>query len=90
MRSTRSVAFKFASFTTAILMSLFSVVGVQTQSANAAAALASGQASANMWSGIGGTGSMLGTLALMGKIPALSSYSGAPAVTPAVTPVAVP
>jgi len=39
----------------------------QTGAANAGAALASGQAQANMWSGIGNTASMLGTLKLMGK-----------------------
>ncbi len=39
----------------------------QTGAANAGAALATGQGQANMWNGIGGTASMLGTLKLMGK-----------------------
>lgn len=39
----------------------------QTGAANAGNALATGQANANMWNGIGGTASMLGTLRLMGK-----------------------
>jgi len=39
----------------------------QQGAASAGAALASGQATANMWSGIGNTASMLGTLKLMGK-----------------------
>lgn len=39
----------------------------QQGAANAGAALATGQANANMWSGIGGTASTLGTLKLLGK-----------------------
>ena len=39
----------------------------QQGAATAGAALASGQAQANMWSGIGGTASTLGTLKLLGK-----------------------
>ena len=39
----------------------------QQGAASAGAALASGQGTANMWSGIGNTASMLGTLKLMGK-----------------------
>ena len=39
----------------------------QTGAANAGAALAAGQGQANMWSGIGNTASMLGTMKLMGK-----------------------
>jgi hypothetical protein len=39
----------------------------QTGAANAGAALAAGQGQANMWSGIGNTGAMLGTMKLMGK-----------------------
>lgn len=39
----------------------------QQGAASAGAALASGQATANMWSGIGNTASMLGTMKLMGK-----------------------
>lgn len=40
----------------------------QQGAANAGAALATGQANAQMWSGMAGTTSMLGTLKLMGKI----------------------
>lgn len=39
----------------------------QQGAASAGAALASGQATANMWGGIGNTASMLGTMKLMGK-----------------------
>ena len=39
----------------------------QTGAANAGSALAAGQGQANMWSGIGNTASMLGTMKLMGK-----------------------
>jgi hypothetical protein len=39
----------------------------QQGAANAGAALAAGQGQANMWSGIGNTASMLGTMKLMGK-----------------------
>jgi len=39
----------------------------QTGAAKAGAALAAGQGQANMWSGLGNTASMLGTLKLLGK-----------------------
>lgn len=39
----------------------------QQGAANAGSALAAGQGQANMWSGIGNTASMLGTMKLMGK-----------------------
>lgn len=48
----------------------------QIGAANAGAALAKGQASANMWGGLGSMGSTIGTLGMMGKLPGLTALAG--------------